>query len=257
MNNFIKQVIEEKFVSIYNQKYSNTQHKGNNRKEKKLAKEFSEETDFEKLSKKVDEEELDEIVDEKGNIARSKKPANFNTKGVTQKKISDKVVKTGGASMGTHGVHGTHTSLRYWAENRQELKKLIETVIYEVEMDDALGYKETLGKDMPYKKALNILIKRFNLSSDEAKDRLAQMGYNEKLKGDKINLIENPNKYIEEFIESILSKRNSDYELVNSPNREIKEINPIVKRQIQSFKETLSDNNLSLEDVMEYLKNNE
>jgi hypothetical protein len=62
-------------------------------------------------------------------------------------------VKTGAASMGTHGVHGTHTSLRYWAENRQELKKLIENTIDEIEMDDALGYDETLGKDASYDEA--------------------------------------------------------------------------------------------------------
>jgi hypothetical protein len=70
-------------------------------------------------------------------------------------------------------------------------------------------------------------------------------------------LIENPKKFIEEFIESILSRKNSDYELVNSSNKEIKEINPIIKRQLKSFKETLENNNLSIEDVLEYLKNNE
>ena len=95
------------------------------------------------------------------------------------------------------------------------------------------------------------------MSQEETIERLEKLGYDEKLKGDKVRLIENPKKFIEEFIESIMAKRNSDYELVNSPNKEIKEINPIIKRQLKSFKETLEYNNLSIEDVLEYLKNNE
>jgi len=260
MNNFIKQVIEEKFASKAQQRYFYAQAGKGGKKGKKWAKwakEFSDDTDFEKIPEKVDEEELEEIVDEKGDISRKKIPLALKKSGITQKNITDRVVKTGAASMGTHGVHGTHTSLRYWAENRQELKKLIENTIDEIEMKDALGYEETLGQDATYDEAEQYFRKKLKLSDEETNERLKKLGYDEKLKGDKVRLIENPKKFIEEFIESILAKRNSDYELVNTTNKEIKEINPIIKRQLKSFKETLENNNLSIEDVLEYLKNNE
>ena len=260
MNNFIKQIIEEKFASKAQQRYFYAQAGKGGKKGKKWAKwakEFSDKTDFEKLPEKADEKEIDEIVDEKGNIMRKKTPLSLKKSGITQKDITDRVVQSGAASMGTHGVHGTHTSLRYWAENRQELKKLIESSISEIEMNDALGYEETLGKDATYKEAYNYFRKNLKLSQEETIERLKKLGYDEKLKDNKVRLIENPKKFIEEFIESLMSKRNSDYDLVNSPNKEIKEINPIIKRQLKSFKDTLENNNLTIEDVLEYLKNNE
>jgi hypothetical protein len=73
MNNFIKQVIEEKFASKAQQRYFYAQAGKGGKKGKKWAKwakEFSDDTDFEKIPEKVEEEEIDEIVDEKGNIMR-------------------------------------------------------------------------------------------------------------------------------------------------------------------------------------------
>ena len=88
MNNFIKQVIEEKFASKAQQRYfyAKANEKGSSKKEKnkwgKMAKEFSDKTDYTKIPDKVEnEEEVDEIVDKDGNIAQSKKPTNINTKG--------------------------------------------------------------------------------------------------------------------------------------------------------------------------------
>jgi hypothetical protein len=263
MNNFIKQVIEEKFASKAQQRYFYAQAGKGGKKGKKwgkLAKEFSDKTDFEKLPEKVDEEnenELEEIVDNTGNIARKKTPYNVNVKGVTQKKTTDAVVQAGGGSMGTHGVHGTHTTLRYWAENKQQLKKLIENTIDEIEMKDALGYEETLGKDASYKKAKSYFKNNLKLPDDETDERLEKMGYDEDLEGDKVRLIENPKKFIEEFIENLISKKYQDNDLVNSPNKELKEINPIIKRQIKSLKDSMESNNLTLDDVLEYIKNNE
>jgi len=203
------------------------------------------------------EKEIEEVVDEKGIISTKKIPKSAKSKGITQRNMTDKIVKSAYASMGTHGVHGTHTSLRYWAESKNNLKKLIENTIDEIEMGDALGYEETLGKDATYDQAYSYFKKELKLSDDETKERMEKLGYDEDLKKGKIRLIENPKKYIEEFIESILTKRNSDYELVNSPNKELKEINPIIKRQIKSFREALESNDLTIEDVLEYLKNNE
>lgn len=263
MNNFIKQIIEEKFASKSQQRYFYAMAGKKDKKGKKwskMAKEFSDDTDFEKLPEKVDEKnekEIEEIVDKKGNISRSKIPLNAKTKGITQKKTTDAVVKTGGGSMGIHGVHGTHTSLRYWAENKQQLKKLIENTIDEIEMSDALGYEETMGQDADYEEAKNYFRKELKLSDKETEERLEKMGYDEHLDGDKVRLIENPKKFIEEFLESILLKRNEYNDIVKSTEKPPPNINPIIKRQLKSLKDSLETNNLSMNDVLEYLKNNE
>ena len=75
MNNFIKQVIEEKFASKAQQRffYAKANEKGKPKKEKnkwgKWAKENSDDTDYSKIPDKVEkEEEVDESVDKNGNI---------------------------------------------------------------------------------------------------------------------------------------------------------------------------------------------
>jgi hypothetical protein len=245
MNNFIKQVIEEKFASKAQQRFFYVQAGKGGKKGKKWskwAKEFSSKTDFDKIPDKV-EKEVDEIVDDKGNIARSKKPTNLEPKGVSQKSMTDDVVKAGGGSMGIHGVHGTHTSLRYWAE---------------ADMSKALGYKDTLGKDEDYEDAEQHFEKELGLGDEETKDRLDQMGYDEKLPEDKVRLVENPKKFMEEYIESILSKKNISNDIVKKDEpKEEKEINPIVIKQLNSLKSTLKNNNLTIDDIINHLKDNE
>jgi hypothetical protein len=247
MNNFIKQIIEEKFVSKKQQRkfYAQSQNKDLSKSErlkwKKMADEFSSKTDFDKLPEKAEESEIDEIVDEKGNIKRGKKSGDISKKGITQKKTTDQVVKTGAGSMGIHGVHGTHTSLRYWAE---------------ADMSKSLGYDDTLGQDLDKDDAERHFKKELKLSDDETEDRLEKMGYDEDLPDEQIRLVENPKKFIEEFIESLMLNKSKDNDIVNKTD-EIKEVNPLIKRQINSLKDTLKSNNLSVDDVLEYLKDNE
>jgi hypothetical protein len=247
MNNFIKQVIEEKFASKAQQGFFYAQAGKGGKKGKKwkeMAKEFSKKTDFDKLPDKV-ETEVDEIVDDKGNINRSKKPSNLNTKGVTARKTTDDVVKTGAGSMGIHGVHGTHTSLRYWAE---------------ADLTKVLGAGKTvLRKPEPldYDDAERHFEKELGLSDDETEDRLAQIGYDENLPDDKIRLVENPKKFMEEYIESILTKKNMNNDIVSKETTEEKDINPIVLKQLNSLKNTLKKNNLDINDVLKHLKNDE
>lgn len=249
MNNFIKQVIEEKFASKAQQRFFYAQAGKGGKKGKKWskwAKEFSSKTDFDKIPDKVEDEkqeEVDEIVDSKGNIKRGKKPTNFASKGITQDKTSDDVVKAGGGSMGIHGVHGTHTSLKYWAE---------------ADMSKSLGYQDTMGKDEDYEDAEEHFEKDLNLGDEETKKRLNQMGYDEKLPEDKVRLVENPKKFMEEYLESILSKKNVNNDIVsNEQPIEEKDVNPIVLKQLNSLKNTLKKNNLSIEDVLKHLKNDE
>jgi hypothetical protein len=245
MNNFIKQVIEEKFASKAQQGFFYAQAGKGGKKGKKwkeMTKEFSKKTDFDTLPDKV-ETEVDEIVDSNGNISRSKKPSNLDSKGITQKNTTDVVAKTGAGSMGIHGVHGTHTSLRYWAE---------------ADMSNVLGFKDTLGQDEDIDDAEDHFQKELGLDDEETKKRMNQMGYDENLPNDKVRLVENPKKFMEEYIESILSKKNTSNDIVSKEETmEEKDINPIVLKQLNSLKNTLEKNNLKIGDVLKHLKNDE
>ncbi len=244
MNNFIKQVIEEKFASKKQQRlfYAKASDKSISPKErkkwKKWAQEFSADTDYKKLPEKK-KEEVDEIVDDSGNISRNKKPKNFNTKGITSNSLSDEVVKSGSGSRGTHGVHGTHTSLRYWAE---------------ADMSKSLGYDETMGKDEDYEDAKDHFEDELKLDEPEAEERLSKMGYDKNLPDDKVRLVENPKKFMEDYIESIIYKKTLENDLVKKETEETKEIPSIVQKQLKSLKNTMSTYNLTISDITKELK---
>lgn len=248
MNKFIKQVIEEKFASKKQQRYfyAKANDKSLSKKERKKwgkwAKEYSSDTDFDKIPDEVKEKEVEEVVDNLGNYIKGEKAGNFDSKGVTSNSTSDEVVKVSGGQMGTHGVHGTHTTLRYWAE---------------ADMSKALGYEDTLGQDEDYEDAKDHFEDDLGIDEPEAEERLAKMGYDKKLPDDKVRLVENPRKFVEEYLESILSKRADSRDFVKKTEIEEKEINPIILKQIKSLKNTLKSNNVSLDDVIKHLKDNE
>jgi hypothetical protein len=249
MNNFIKQVIEEKFASKAQQRffYAKANEKGAPKKEKKKWKkwagEFSDKTNYDEIPDKVEEKEVDEIVDKHGNIARGKKPTNFNTKGITQNKTTDEVVKTGAGQTSLSPRLGFGLR-RYWAES---------------DMSKSLGYDDTLGQDADYDDAKDHFEDELGLSDKDAEERLAKMGYDEKLPNDKVRLVENPKKFMEEYIESILAKKSKDSEIVSNEGdqTEEKEINPIVAKQLKSLKNSLKSHNLSVNDIMKHLKDDE
>lgn len=259
MNNFIKQVIEEKFASKAQQRffYAKASEKGKSNKEKKkwgkLAKEYSDDTDYSKIPEKVEKEvDVDEIVDKNGNINRGKKSGDLNTKGVTSNSVTDKVVKTGRGMSGSYGTLGAQNYTRYWGEGKEISKeKLIE-----IAMSDALGYQDTMGNDDNFREAYNHFTKELGLSHEESMERLESMGYDPKLKNtDKIRLIENPKKYMEEYIESIVKlRKDNDIVSKNGDNDEEKELNPIIKRQISSLKDSLKSNGLTTDDIIKHLK---
>ena len=246
MNNFIKQVIEEKFTSKKQQRffYAKVNDESLSKKERtkwqKMADEMSDDTDFEKIPEVAEEEgDVDEIVDTKGNIKRGGKSTDFHSKGITSRKTTDKTAKAVGGSMGTHGVHGTHTSLRYWAES---------------DLSKSLGYDDTLGDDENFKKAYKHFTGELGLTHDDAMKRLETMGYDEKLPEDKVRLVENPKKFMKDYVETVLSKKSDHKEIVNDSE---KEINPILKRQLDSLKKTLKKNNLTVSDITKLLDDNE
>ena len=245
MNNFIKGIIEEKFASKAQQRYFYAQAGKGGKKGKKWAKwakEFSDKTDYDKIPDKVGkEDEVDEIVDANGNIATSKLPPDFNTKGTTDDWITDLVVKTGAGSMGTHGVHGTHTSLRYWAE---------------ADMSKNLGAEETIMQDADYDEAYNHFTKELGLSDEEAKERMGALGYEEKLPDDMVRLVENPLNFMEEYIDNLLKKKKlKDNDIVSKETDEVKEVHPIIKRQINSLKNSMKNHGLTADDIRKHLEN--
>jgi hypothetical protein len=82
------------------------------------------------------------------------------------------------------------------------------------------------------------------------------MGYDPNLPEDKVRLVENPKKFIEEFIESIMNNKTNENDIFPKEN-EVKEINPIVKKQIKSLKNSMDSHMLTIDDIIKYLKDNE
>ena len=250
MNNFIKQVIEEKFASKAQQRffYAKANEKGKPKKEKKKwdkwAKEFSDNTDYEKIPDKV-EKEVDEVVDEKGNIAMGKKPTNFNKVGITQNKTTDEVVKTAHGQMGAIGKvsgRGAMNTMKYWAESDMSKVLGADKLLHndDVDYEDAKDEYEDLGIEDPI----------------EQDKRAKQLGFDPTLPDGQTRLVENPKKYMEEYIESVLLKKKVDNEIV-SKETEMKEISPIIKKQIKSLKNSMDSHNLTIDDIMNHLKDNE
>jgi hypothetical protein len=266
MNQFIKQVIEETFRSKRQQRYfySKAGDKSLSRRERakwnNMADEFSSKTDFSKLPEKAEEEKevdemttdvqeiptnVDEIVDADGDIKTGDDPGNPNAY-IRSKKTSDEVAMSTMGQMGSFGILGGNTSgnktLKYWAES---------------DMSKALGAKDTIMNPNVnnYDDAKEYFEDELDVPEDEAEDRVEKLGYDEELPDGKIRLIENPKKYIEEY----LAKKSKNSELVkkNHPEATKVPISPIIKRQLGSIKQTLKDNNLTVADVVEYLEDDE
>ncbi|MEY4573027.1 MAG: hypothetical protein RLZ10_2297 [Bacteroidota bacterium] len=250
MNDFIKQVIEEKFASKAQQRYfyAKANEKGAPKKEKKKwkkwASEFSSDTNFEKIPEKVEnkEKEIEEIVDEKGNIKRSDIPKSIKKSLVGAKKRTDKVVKSAAGSMGTYGIQGTGVSIRYWTEGQD---------VSEIAMDDTLGYENTMGDDKTYEEAYHYFTKELGLPEDEANERLAAMGY---IKGEKelVRLVENPKKFMQDYIESVLVKKTESSDVIEKEENQT--VNPLILKQIDSLKRSLIKNNIPVDSIIKKLK---
>ena len=242
MNNFIKGVIEEKFASKAQQRFFYAKAKGGkNKKWSKWAKEFSDKTDYSKIPDKVKkEEEVDEIVDANGNFAVSKKPTDFETKGVTSNSTTDDVVKTAHGEMGTYGLTGIQNYRRYWGES---------------DMSKALGADDTIMADADYDEAKKKFIELGVKDPKELEDRLGQMGYDPNLPDDKVRLVENPKKFMEEYIDNLLKQKGKDNDVLPKEEEvEEVEINPIVAKQIKSLKNSMKTYGLKPDHILKGLK---
>jgi hypothetical protein len=79
------------------------------------------------------------------------------------------------------------------------------------------------------------------------------MGY---IPGEKelVRLVENPKKFMEDYIQTALDRKNTNNDVLKKDN-EKKELNPLVQKQLNSLKSTIEDNNLDLDQILDYLKN--
>ena len=245
MNNFIKQVIEEKFASKAQQRffYAKANEKGKPKKEKKKwskwAKEFSDKTDYDEIPDKVEkEEEVDEIVDGAGNFAKSKKPTNSRAE-VTSNSTSDEFALTGAGQSSISPKLGMGFR-RYWGES---------------DMSKALGAEDTIMDDASYEEAKKKFIELGVTDPKELEDRLGQMGYDSKLPDDKLRLVENPKKFMEEYIDNLLKQKGKDNDVLPKEEEvEEVEINPIVAKQIKSLKNSMKTYGLKPDHILKGLK---
>jgi len=250
MDKLVVQIIDEAFKSRAQQGLFFAKAK-KSKKWAKMADEFADKTNWKKKlpykvkNKKIKTtKEVDEIIDDEGNISYGNTPGNPNGF-IRSKKTSDEVTSATMGQMGTFGILGGPTNssktLKYWAE---------------ADMSMALGADETIkNPDTNYEDAVETFEDELEVPEDEAKQRAKQMGYDPQLPDGKMRLIENPLTYINEY----LAKKVKNRELVkkNSNESEKKDITPIIKRQLQSMKKTLKNNNLTIQDITEYLEDNE
>lgn len=242
MNNFIKQVIEEKFASKAQQRYFYAQAGKGGKKGKKWAKwakEFSDKTDYDEIPDKVEKKEVEEIVDDKGNFAKGKKPTNFNSKGITSNSTSDEVALTSAGQSSISPKLGMGYR-RYWGES---------------DMSKALGAEDTIMDDANYEEAKKKFIELGINDPKELEDRLGQMGYDKNLPNDKVRLVENPKKFMEEYIDNLLKQKGKDNDVISKEEEvEEVEINPIVAKQIKSLKNSMKTYGLKPDHILKGLK---
>jgi TPP-dependent indolepyruvate ferredoxin oxidoreductase alpha subunit len=89
-------------------------------------------------------------------------------------------------------------------------------------------------------------------------ERMEKMGYDEKLKDtDKVRLVENPKKFVEEYLESILSKKTKENDVLEKDEEGNTKISPIIRRQINVLLNTLKDNGISPSVILKHTEDNE
>jgi hypothetical protein len=187
MNKILDDILIEQFISKAQQKFffSRINDEKLSKKERKkweiLAKEFSDKTNFKKLPEKKVEEDLDEIVDKTGNIGRSKKPSNLNTKGITSNSTTDEFVRTSTGQMGNYFSRGGVVHNKFWTESN---------------LDKVLG-SDTIRKNLDYDEAKEYFEDDLKIDEPEAEVKMSQLGYDKGLPQGKINLIE---KLIDEIL---------------------------------------------------------
>ena len=249
MNNFIEQIIAEAFKPKTN---SVTKPK----KKEKIQQPSSHDkgdmkwyptrpTPWSKPIKKSKKKDVDEVVDEEGNFISGDAPGNPNAF-ITSKSTTDQASKVVSGQMGSYGVGfggqtGGNKTLKYWAE---------------ADMHNALGAEVANDTNMDLNDTVEYFEDELEVTDpEEALKRAKEQGKDASLPKGTVRLVENPRKYIEEY----LAKKAKNDELVPKMGivTQKKQINPITTRQLKTLKQTLKDNGLTVKDITEYLEDNE
>ena len=98
--------------------------------------------------------------------------------------------------------------------------------------------------------------KHLGLDDDEAEERLEKMGYDENLPEPMVRLVEDPKKFMEEYLESIIKNKSKQNDVLEKekPLSEPKEVDEIVKRQLTSLNKTMKSHGLTLDDIKSHLE---
>lgn len=215
-------IINEKFQSKKQQKYffAKCNDDSLSKKEKKkwcsMADEFAKDTNFKKLPEKANEEEIEEIIDYDGSISSSKIPKNVRVKTTTAKKTSDQAEKATSQPPFQKGQY----MKRYWGE---------------AEMDDALGFDDTMDKNLSYEEALKHFMDELGFDEVDAKERLEKMGYIPSSE-DKIRIVEKgvyTKKTIEEYVDTLVKSKSAQNDVIEPTTEEVEyEPNEIIQRKL-------------------------
>lgn len=225
MNDKLKHIIEEKFQSKAQQRFffAKCNDEDLSKKERKKwckwAGEFSDDTDFESIPDVAAEEsEIEEIVDFDGSIPTSKIPKDVRAKSVMARKTSDQQSKATSQPPFQSGQY----MKRYWGES---------------EMDDALGFDDTMGKNLPYDEALKHFMDELGFDESDAKERLEKMGYMPNSE-DKVRIVEKiTKKQIEEYVDQLLDKKSKVSDVIEPEEVTEENSNPILDRKVKHLLE--------------------
>ena len=81
------------------------------------------------------------------------------------------------------------------------------------------------------------------------------MGYDENLPEPMVRLVENPKKFMEEYIDNLLKQKGKDNDVLSKEEEvEEVEINPIVAKQIKSLKNSMKTYGLKPDHILKGLK---
>ena len=231
MDQRLKNIVLEKFESKKQQKYffAKCNDDSLSKKEKnkwcKMADEFAKDTDFKKLPEKANEENIEEIVDFDGSIPTSKIPKDVRVKNATSRKTSDAQQQATSQPPFQSGQY----MKRYWGES---------------EMDDALGFDETMGKNLSYEEAMKYFVDELGFEEVDAKERLEKMGYIPNSE-EKVRIIESmTKKQLEEYVDTLLKQKSLPKDILDPSTEELEEKeeepNPILDRKLKHLMD-LSD----------------
>lgn len=198
---------------------------------------------FKEKTKKKKEEEVTELVDVDGtwltsNVGRLDPASTVQGSTTTDKIVPMSRNPRDPLLRGWYGYYG-------------------ESVVKEEDMEDAFGFEDT--KFMDYKDTVKHYEKELGLDKEDAVDRARQQGKGETLKKKAPKKIKNLKNFVDRLVlkelddeihEDILVNKNKE----NDIKSKIKDVNPLLLRNIKSLKKMAKDNGITVQELVRLLK---